>query len=280
MSILHSPLLMAGSVLVLYFVYRFCFWVYHGFRVMKPGHTPPKPTLLSRFLRLILGRFFVWLFVGPIRVIGETNLGYFGRLIALGNHQTERDSLLALWMMGARPMRYFIAHNQAGGIRSPLVAYTGGIVVHDKPTSAAAALLAAIKTMRREDDASFMIFPQGELNRHNNIVRKDFKPGTAFLARKVAEKSTTPVAYLPFGIAFDRNPEHATPFHRRMNRWGITGFRKFFGEVVYGGVVVVGSPIPVELLHCDHVKATDALFEQVSILSQQAHRFLETPPQS
>jgi len=274
MSIFHSPLLMVGSVVATYLFYRLCFWVYLGFRVMKPGYAPPRGTLTSRILRVLLGKFFAWLFVGPIRVIGETNLGYFGRLIALGNHQTERDSLLSLWMMGARPLRYFIAHNQASGIRSPLVAYTGGIVVHEKPNSAAAALLAAIRTMRREEDASFMIFPQGQLNRQNILVRTDFKPGTAFLARKVAEKSKTSVAYLPFGIAFDRNPEHATPFHRRMNRLGFKGFRSFFGEVVYGAVIVLGSPIPVEVLPCDHDKATDKLFEQICILSEQAHRFL------
>jgi 1-acyl-sn-glycerol-3-phosphate acyltransferase len=275
----YNVLLLAGSALGIYLLYRLVFWLSEGARIMRPGHISQRPGIISRFLRFTLGRLLVFFFIGPVKVIGEANLGYFGRLVALGNHQTERDAIVALWMMGGRPLRYFIASNQAGGLRAPIVAFTGGIVVHsERPNAAAAALSAAIHAMRREPDASFIIFPQGALNRDNELRRKDFKAGSAKLANLTAKVSEKPVAYLPFGIYYDRNPANASRVHRVITRWiGIKNFRKFFGEITYGAVIAVGAPIPVELLPEDAEKATDTLFEQVRVLSLLAQRTCEEP---
>jgi 1-acyl-sn-glycerol-3-phosphate acyltransferase len=264
-------LLLAGCALALYMAYRVAFWIAEGNRVLSPGHVAPRPSLTSRFLRLVLGRLLLFLFVGPVRVIGARNFDFFGRFIALGNHQTERDALVTLWLMGARPLRYFIANNQASGFRAPIVAYTGGIVVHPEPTAAAASLLAAIRVLKKEQDCSFVLFPQGRLIPNNKLLRQDFHPGVVMLGKKTSKNSEDPVAYLPFGIFYDRNPAHADAFHRVVNRWmGIKNFRKFFGDITYGAVIVVGAPIPVEILPADTQKATDILFEQVCTLAQRA----------
>lgn len=201
---------------------------------------------------------------------GAGNLDYYGRLVALGSHQTERDSLVMLKMMKDRPLRYFIAVNQVQGWRAPLVAFTGGIVVHPGTAQSARALRAAIRCMRSEADTSFVVFPQGMLVPNNVLLRADFRAGVVVLAAKTAEQSIMPVAYLPFAIYYDRDPAHADAFHRFVNRMGWRNFRSFFGEVTYGAVLVIGQPVAAEILPRDRDEAMDALFEQVQNLCARA----------
>ena len=250
---------------------RAFYWKAEGERVLKPGYLTPPPSLAARFVRWVFSLTFKFLFVGPVRIIGAHNLKYPGRVIVLGNHQTERDSLLSLYLLGLREARYFIASNQATRTRAPFVAFTGGITVdREQPRGPASALSSAIKAMIKEEESSFVIFPQGRLVRTNELKREDFFPGVVLLGRKVGEKSDASVAYLPFGVYFDRDPANASPFHKAMIRLGWKSFRKIFGEVVYRAVIVVGEPIPVRAMPRDPEKATDVLFERIVELSTRA----------
>jgi 1-acyl-sn-glycerol-3-phosphate acyltransferase len=269
----HPALLVAGCALGIFALYRLVFWTVQAFLVMRPGHITPTPSTLSILLRVLLGRLMLFLFTGPVTVIGASNTDFFGRLIAFGPHQTQRDALVALWLMGARPTRYFIADNQARGMLSWLVAYTGGIVVYtDSPTASAAAMLAAIRAMRTEKNASFVIFPQGMLKPDNVLNRVDYKNGTVLLGKYMSRDSEGKASYLPFAIHYDRDPAHATPFHRALNKCGIKWFRRFYGETVYRLYIVVGAPIPTEIMPDDLDAATDAIFDQSCVLTLQAQR--------
>ena len=267
MRAMFIALLLGGA----YVVHRAFFWKAHGTRVLKPGYLTPRPSLTARFVRWIFSQSFKFLYVGPVKIIGAHNLKYPGRIIALGNHQTERDSLMSLSLLGLRAARYFIAANQVTDLRAPFVAFSGGITVDDQdPRGPAAALLAAIKVLIKEDDSSFLIFQQGRLVRTNELKREDFFPGAALIGRKVGERSDASVSYLPFGVFFDRNPNHASPFHRLMNRLGWKNFRMIYGEITYRAVIVVGEPIPVQAMPRDPEKATDVLFERIVDLSNRA----------
>jgi 1-acyl-sn-glycerol-3-phosphate acyltransferase len=272
----HGALLVAGGAWGLFALYRLGFWTIQAYRVMSPGYLTPPPTRTSIVLRVLLARLVIFLFVGPFKVKGSTNTDYFGRLIAFGPHQTERDALIALWLLGARQVRYFIADNQVHGILRFLVAYTGGIVVHtDRPGAAAAALLAARRAMKQEPDTSFVIFPQGRLVRENTLRRSDYKEGIATLGFFMSKDSKLPVSYMAFAIFYDRDPAHATVFHRRLEKCGIKGFRSFFGEVVYRAFAVVGAPVPTEIMPESREQTTDALFTQTVIVAMQTQRLAD-----
>lgn len=267
-------LLLVGSGILILAARRVLFWRAEGKRVLTNGYVPPLPGWFARFVRCCLGRLFVFLYIGRLRIIGAHNVKYRGRFIVLGNHQTERDAVLVPYLMGMRQARYFIAKTQSLGWRAPLIAFTGGIVVeHASKRGPVAALSAAIKTMIAEPRTDFVIFPQGKLVRDNKLERADFFPGVALLGRKVADKSPcdcAEIAYLPLAIYYDRDPSHATWFHRLMNAFGFRNFRRFFGEVIYGAVVVVGEPIPVECLPEKPESATDELFNCIVTLSARA----------
>lgn len=274
MDLVHTvavPLSLGGVLAVFFVIWRVTYWQNLGDLVLNPGYLPPLPKLPARMLRTVLGYLFVFLFIGRLRIIGRKRLKYCGRLIALGNHQTERDAILMPYLLGLRHSRYFIAKNQAGGWRAPLVAYTGGIVVeHASRRGPVAALRLAIDSMKKEGNTDFVIFPQGRLVRDNTLRREDFFAGVAVLGSKVAPESSKTVAYLPVGIFYDRDPKNRTLFHKLMNMIGFRSFRGFFGEVIYGATVVVGEPIPVSCLPENADKATDELFESVVALSARA----------
>lgn len=273
-SLLGALLFLCGILAAIYAAHRISFWKAEGIRVLKPGHLPPLPRLSARLVRLVLGYAFVFLFVGRLRIVGKRNLRYGGRLIVLGNHQTERDAILLPYLMRLRSVRYFIAKNQALGLRAPLVAYSGGIVVeHATKRGPVAALTTAIKAMIAEPTTDFVIFPQGRLVRDNDLRREDFYPGAAVLGDKVARKSESTLAYLPVGFYYDHDLRNATPLHKALNRLGFKGFRSFFGEVIYGAVLVVGEPIPVQCLPDNADQATDVLFESVVALSKRAELY-------
>jgi 1-acyl-sn-glycerol-3-phosphate acyltransferase len=223
-------------------------------------------------MRMTLGKMFVFLVIGRLRVIGREHLRYRGRLIVAPNHQTERDAILMPFLMRMRQARYFIAKNQALGFLAPLVAWLGGIVVeHATRRGPIAALMTAIKAMIAELITDFIIFPQGKLVRDNVLKREDFFAGVTVLGIKVAAEGGMPLAYLPVGIYYDRDPEHRTVLHKLLNAVGVP-FRTFFGEAISGAVVVIGDPIPVSCLSDDKDEAMDVLFERICTLSARAEQ--------
>lgn len=267
-------LLFISALTILCAVRWVAYWLAEGKLVLEAGHLSPRPSVFSRVIRWLFGRAFVFLFVGPVRVIGAANLHYRGRIIALANHQIEADAILSIrYLLKLRHARYFIAGNQAVGVRAPLVAYTGGIVVDKtQKDGGSKALNAAMQAMEREQDASFVIFPQGRLVRDNKLERKDFFPGVVLLGKKTAATARGPVAYVPVGVYYDHDPAHASMFQRFVRRFIWRGFRKFFGQDLYGATIVAGDPIPVESLPVDVDRALDILFERVCWLTQAAEQ--------
>lgn len=259
--------------LVWYTCARVSFWKAEGRRVLEPGYVPPLPGWFARFARMSLGKLFVFLYIGRLRIYGRHHLKDAGRLIATPNHQTERDAVLMTFLMGMRHTRYFIAKTQSEGLRAPLVAWTGGITVeHASARGPIRALMAAIGAMQKEQGTDFIIFPQGKLVRDNVLNRADFFSGVAVIGERVAPESEKTLAYLPIAIYYDRDPNHATLLHRTLRFFGMKNFRRFFGEVVYGAVVFVGEPIPVSCLPEGKEKAMDVLFERISTLSARAEQ--------
>jgi 1-acyl-sn-glycerol-3-phosphate acyltransferase len=258
---------------VWYTLARISFWKAQGVKVLEPGYVPPLPGWFARFMRMTLGKLFVFLYIGRLRIYGKQHLKYSGRLIATPNHQTERDAVLMTFLMGMRHTRYFIAKTQSEGFRAPLIAWTGGITVeHATRRGPLLALMAAIGALQKEQGTDFIIFPQGKLVKDNVLKRAEFFSGVTVMGEKVAPDSEKTLAYLPIAIWYDRDPRHATLLHRTVRCFGLKNFRNFFGEVVYGAVVFVGEPIPVNCLPADREKAMDALFEQICTLSARAEQ--------
>jgi 1-acyl-sn-glycerol-3-phosphate acyltransferase len=263
-----------GAGLVWFTCSRISFWKAEGARVLEPGHVPPLPRWHARFIRMALGKLFVFLFIGRLRIIGKKHLKFGGRVITYANHQTERDAVLMTYMSGTRQTRYFIAKTQATGWRAPLIAFTGGIVVeHATRRGPILALMSAIGAMQKEAGTDFIIFPQGKLVPTNVLLREDFFSGIAVIGYKVSPESEEVLAYLPHAIYYDRDRTHRTLLHRTLNFFGMKNFRKFFGEVIYGAVVFIGEPIPVSCLPEDKEKATDVLFERIQTLSARAEHY-------
>jgi 1-acyl-sn-glycerol-3-phosphate acyltransferase len=255
---------LTGALFFLWVGARISFWKAEGVKVLEPGYVPPLPKWHRRFIRMALGKLFVFLYVGRLRIINKRYLKYCGRVIASPNHQTERDAVLLTFLMGMRNARYFIAKTQAGGIRAPLIAFTGGITVeHETKRGPLRALQAAIRAMQEEPNTDFIIFPQGKLVKDNTLQRGEFFEGVIVLGEKSAEESMRTVAYLPIGIYYDRNPKNATLLHKLLRGIGFKNFRSFFGDVVSGAYVAVGKPMPADAQPEDKKAAMDNLFAQI-----------------
>ncbi len=251
---------------------RISFWKAEGIRNLTPGHIPPVPGFLARSVRSIVLTVMRRFAIGPVRVLGAVHLNSKRRLVQFGTHQTERDAVLVPYVTRRRRSRFFIAKTQAvGWWRAPLVAYGGGIVVeHDSKRGPVMALTTAIKALVAEPRSDFLIFPQGKLVPDNVLKREDFYAGAAVMGLKVAKSGDQDLAFLPFAVYYDRNPAHATLFHKFVMMLGFKNFRRFFGEVIYGAVVAFGEPIPVASLPKDADAITDILFAEVVKLSAQA----------
>lgn len=264
---------LTGALLLILVHARISYWKAEGVKVLEPGYVPPLPRWHQRFIRMVLGKLFVFLYIGRLRIIGKRNLKFCGRIIASPNHQTERDAVLLTYLLGMRRARYFIAKTQAGGFRAPLVAFTGGITVeHATKRGPLRALQAAIHAMQNEPDTDFIIFPQGALKKDNVLVRGEFYEGVILLGEKASDGSVRVVAYLPIGIYYDRDPRNATLLHKLLRGIGFKNFRSFFGDIVSGAVVAVGSPMPADAQPEDKKAAMDKLFEQIVEMCGVAER--------
>jgi 1-acyl-sn-glycerol-3-phosphate acyltransferase len=271
MHVFHWVLLSAGVALALYAMRRVVFWIAEGQRNLKPGYLTRTPTFFSRQLRVFCARIAVWWKIGRFHTEGEENLEYYGKLIWYGPHQTYRDALCIMRALGDRPVRYWVAINQAQGMfRAPLVAYTGGIVVHPGVMGGAVALRTAIKAMHNEPEAHFIAFPQGMLVPKNILKREEFIAGVVVLAVKTEDGSELPVAYLPFAIYYDRDPAHADAIQRLAMAIGWKGFRRWQDDTTVGAVLVLGNPVPPGAMSPDRDEAMDALFEQAVKLTARA----------
>lgn len=262
--------ILAGLFLVICFfaVKRIRYWLSEGEKIKHPGYTSPHVSSWARVIRLRLGRLVAYLKVGRLVVIGKENLNYPGRLLITPNHQNEKDAVAMTAALGTRHYRFLMAVDQITPIRAPLVAWLGGIAVHEN--NPGASVRAAINALKAEQDSSILIFPQGRLVKDNTLSREDFFSGALMIGKHAAKKSKAPFALLPMAIYYHRRPDHATLLFKLADRFGISWFSTWFNETTYGATVAIGKPIPLSELPDDLDAATDVLFEQVKALSHLA----------
>lgn len=249
---------------------RVRFWIAEGNKLKEtPGYQTPHVTWLARIVKQVLMRIFIYLKVGRYMIIGKRNRDFAGRVVAMANHQIERDAVVVPHALGMRKLRGWMAVNQIVGIRAPLAAWQGVIAVHHD-RNPMAAVKSTIKILKTELDTSFLVFPQGQLKRKNEMQRDQFFAGAMMIAQKGAEGSQLPFAVLPMGVYYDRDPKHATSTHRLLNFVGFKNFRNWFGEVTYGVTIAIGEPILISSLPDDRDLAMDVVYQEIVRLSALA----------
>lgn len=249
---------------------RVRFWAAEGKKLQEePGYKTPHVTLMARLLSPLISRVIIWFKVGRYIVVNKQNRNFKGRIVAMSNHQIERDAVVVPVALGTRQIRGWMAVNQIVGIRAPLAAWQGVIAVHHD-RNPMAVVRATVKILKAEPKTSLLIFPQGKLFRKNEMQREQFFGGATMIARKAADGSELPFAVVPMGTYYDRDPNHATLIHRVLNFVGFKNFRLWFGEVTYGATVAIGEPILVTSLPEDHDEAMDIVYQEIVKLSALA----------
>lgn len=266
-----SAVALAVLALATYIGLRVRFWIGEGRKLQNElGYRTPHVSWVARVTKTLAMRVLIFIFVGRYIVIDKKKRRYKGRVVAMCNHQIERDAIVVPKALGpCRPVRGWMAVNQIVGIRAPLAAWMGVIAVHHAK-SPMAAVRATIKIMKAEKNTSLLVFPQGQLFRDNKMEREQFFAGATMIARKGSEGSELPFAILPMGTYYDRDPKHATRLHRFLNFVGFKKFRYWFGEVTYGVTLAFGDPIPLDTLPEDHDQAMDIVYQEIVRLSQLA----------
>jgi 1-acyl-sn-glycerol-3-phosphate acyltransferase len=259
--------------------WRVNYWRSEGDKLQTSGYLPPKPTIFSVLLMRWLTRFLGVFMTGPIKVIGSENLKVNGRAMLIPNHTDHGDFVVVFRALGFRIVRYLAAVEQLTGIRRGLAAFTGAFGV-DRSSHRAGSLVVEAATNASITDGArsrILLFMQGKLIRDNVVRFEDLKHGAARIGRKVHEhelglESAAEFYYIPMGIAYKRDPKHATVFYKtvqglivrirkatadqskqgRLHKFGrlVSGkdFRAYFGEPNFGAVIVVGEPIPISSL--------------------------------
>jgi 1-acyl-sn-glycerol-3-phosphate acyltransferase len=246
-------------------------WQGEGARLFDSGHVPPKVSRMAKLARLLFGRYMKFRFVGPVRVLNEHYLHTPGRKLILCNHQIEKDAPMVMYLFDKLNFRYLIASTQVSGTRVPIAAWTGAIVV-DHKNNPSGAVRMAVKVLGSEDDSSLVVFPQGMLVRDNNLKREEFAAGALMIAKLAQKKSKEPFEVLTMAIDYDRDPSHATPFHKLLRFLGFRHFRSFFGEQTYRAAVAFGEPIPFAKLPSDLDEGMDVVFARIKELAAEAKK--------
>jgi 1-acyl-sn-glycerol-3-phosphate acyltransferase len=253
--------------------FRIRFWVNEGPKLQISGYLPPKPSWFAIKVYRGLCRLVGRLFIGPIKVIGRKNGNYDGRLLIASNHQYQFDFAMIAKATSCG-MHYMTVTSELRGLRGVMGAWTGAFGVDPTvPGGADAAVQASVKILVRDNDSRLLLFPQGKLVKDNVLRPEDFKTGAVRIVKAAAEKiDGQPLAILPMGVVYKRDPKQATLFHRLLRSVGLKGFRRAFGYSNYGGTVVVGKPIPVSSLPADPKEATELLRVTIQALVDEAAR--------
>ena len=147
-----------------------------------------KEPFFYRFIARPLIAIPIKFFVHP-KVIGYENIPLDGRAIIAGNHTNNLDAVV-LCAIVKRVVHFLAKDSLIKGWKKPLFMGMGIVpvnrAIHDKN-----ALNSAIKAL--EDDKLIGIFPEGTINRTNDIIMP-FKIG----AVKMASEANAPI--IPFTI--------------------------------------------------------------------------------
>lgn len=229
------------------------------------GHLPPKTGLLARFTLGLVSYLLTFLGVGPVRVIGAHRARYRGRLLVTPNHSFQLDFAMVRRGTG-HSFRYMTDANELRGWRGVLGAWSGAFPV--QAGAGDAAFKAAVRALGIDPDSLVLIFPQGKLVRDNVLRKEDFRYGAARIIRQTHEEHPgEPMAILPVAIYYKRSPQD-----RHWTHFIFAPLRRMFSITNYGGVVVIGEPIPVESLPADPAEATEVIRIEIQKLLDEAAR--------
>lgn len=267
LSILAAAAAVALPVVAgLYVRNRFLFWQEHASHMHESGYLVPPSTLPARITWRALTRLCVFLFVGPLKVVGTKNLKVNGRKIFAPNHQFEFD-----FAMTAAATRTACPIMTSAAVLKPkaaslIGAWTGSIPVDvEQESGGKKAYDASVQTLLRKRDAEFVIFPQGALL--EQLKLGDFKPGVARMQEEVWQATSgEPVWIFPMYIAYVRDRQYKPLSHRVLGR-----LRRAFGKVNYGGLVCIGKPIAYDPARTAE-ETTALILAQIVYMQQQANR--------
>lgn len=248
-----------------YAIWRVRFWILQGRQMQVSGHLPPKPGLLARFTLGWVSYLLTFLGVGPVRVIGAHHARYRGRLLIAPNHTFQLDFAMVRRAVG-HSFRYMTDANELHGWRGIAGAWSGAFPV--QAGCGDAAIQASVRALGIDIDSMVLIFPQGKLVRDNILRKEDFRYGTARISHQAHEEHPgEPIAILPIALYYKRSPQD-----RHWTHFLLKPLRKIFGVTNYGGVVVIGEPIPVDSLPADPAEATEVIRIRIQALLDEAVR--------
>jgi hypothetical protein len=234
--------------------------------LLEPGKFGELPGFIPTLIAYIIIRIYVRFMMGKVTMIGRRNLWYPGRLITFGPHISYlHDAPLSLRAMKLRRKRFFIAREEAmgnreriakagaavrffDGLRTPLLAFTGGIVV-DRGNSEAtkAAFKSGLAAMDIDGISSFILFPEGKVREQAKLLPENHFTGAVRLLQTIKKPplrrkfpwivKPRPPAILQYGVYLDFDWSHATWTHRFIvEKLGFKNFRR-----VKGGNYLVGA---------------------------------------
>ncbi|MBY0359833.1 MAG: 1-acyl-sn-glycerol-3-phosphate acyltransferase [Candidatus Obscuribacterales bacterium] len=244
-------------------LWRGAFWLGQGRKMQVSGYLPPEPSWFARLALGFASYLFTFLGVGPVKVIGAKNARYKGRLLIAPNHTFQLDFAMVRRAVG-RSFRFMTHVNELKGLRGAFGAWSGAYPVEtDSKNGGEAAAKATASALGAHANSAVLLFPQGKLVKDNVLRKEDFRYGAARISRQVqAEQPNEPVAILPVAIHYKRQPRWMPFFLKPL--------RRLFGVMNYGGVVVVGRPIPVNSLPEDSEAATDVIRQEIQQLLHEA----------
>jgi 1-acyl-sn-glycerol-3-phosphate acyltransferase len=233
------------SLLLALFGIWFLYWCYQGWMIsLRSGHYAPMISAAPRLLRWGVGCLVARLFVGEVTIKGWENVAKCkGRMIIAPKHVSFKDAALVAKLARTYKLRFLIAITQVQGwawlkwFRAPPVAWMGGISVgYDKSNPALAganAAKAAVKAMTSEPDSILVIFPEGQLDKKNELVRKNYRGGFVRIGKGCQN--------------IDHDVWYGVPVDLEYHRGGAT--------------VTFGVPVPFAHLPDNEQLATDYMFD-------------------
>lgn len=257
-------------IIVAYVLSRIRFWREEGRKLHDSGYVPPRSPF-GHLLANLASRFVCWWVAGPMTIIDRPRPRTGGRILFVaGNHQDEVDFSLPQIIFNFIN-RYLMAENQLYGYREALAALAGVICVkyankdgQEVVSNGEILVNTQAELLIKDPEACLGIFPEGEMNRRNDV--RVFKTGTVRMFRKVVRATGDRNAVIQtVGIHFLRHPNQATRFHKLILRYSqcpegasllhrllykfvratkLHLFRSTFGHTNYGVIVAIGDEIP------------------------------------
>ena len=286
----------------------YSFWKKHAVKFVDSGYTPPRAGLLSELCFAAACRFVTFMTVGKVLVYRRRKVPTDGRIIFAANHQLPCDFAMVRAASG-RHFRMLTASGELGGLFGVLSAWFGVISVAFKQKSDGAAAEQACVNAVAELNGAIGIFPQGALLPENVLKKTEFRPGCVRMAAKASALSGEDVLIVPIAIHYIRDSAKADWTHRflkgfRSRFLGMRNPRHWdadfkidetqLGEseraellarreaklkeyrrskvTNYGGVVVVGNPIPASTLPTDPLEAIEVVRQEMAALLEIAER--------